>query len=88
VTIYKCSVDIVRGTIELGIFLLCTASIYTSILLSYRTPGLCTGHLVPYSDPYYTGEIYLLCHRGRTEVFSPESRVEPRYYATDLQFPY
>jgi hypothetical protein len=52
---------------------------------SYRTPEYCTGHLVPYSGPYYIGEIYLLCHRGRTEVFSPESRVELRYCATDLQ---
>jgi hypothetical protein len=28
----------VRGTIELGIFLLYTANIYTYTLLSYRTP--------------------------------------------------
>jgi hypothetical protein len=55
---------------------------------SYRTPEYCIEHLVPYSGPYYTGEIYLLCHIGRTEVFSPESRVEPRYCATDLQCPY
>jgi hypothetical protein len=78
----------VRGTIELGIFLLFTASIYTCTLLSFRTPELCTGHLIPYSGLYYTGVIYLLCHRGRIEVFNPESKVEPRFCATDLQCPY